>query len=78
MHKHLLRATGQTMPKGETWPPIKPETDPTFLEIKQKLLKAELHLMQTLSFDLNVEHSYKHVLQYAKQVGGGRDLAQVR
>jgi hypothetical protein len=74
MHGLRLQATGQPM---GNWPPKKPDTDATFLEIKEKVLKQELELMKVMSFDLNVEHAYKHVLEYAKRVGGSRDLAQV-
>jgi hypothetical protein len=74
MHKLQLKATGQT---DRAWPPKKPDADPEYMKIKEQVVKAELELMKTLNFDLNVEHVYKFVIQYAKMVGGERDLAQV-
>ena len=73
MDKLRLQATGN---QGTSLPAKKTEDDPRYRELKEQVVKAELGLMKTLRFDLNVEHAYKHVLQYAMQAGGERDLAQ--
>jgi len=48
-----------------------------FWELKEKVLISERILLQTLSFDLTVEHAYRPLLAYVKSIKGTRDLAQV-
>jgi cyclin T len=81
MQKLRLRAENPTEEES-LWPPPsssgkKPEETSEYLRVKKDVLQMELELMKTLNFDLNVEHSYKYVLAYAKQLGAERDLAQV-
>ena len=80
MQRLRLRAENPSQEES-LWPPPtpgkKPEDTPEYLRVKKDVLQTELELMKTLNFDLNVEHSYKYVLAYAKQLGAERDLAQV-
>ena len=81
MQKLRLRAENPTA-DPKLWPPPsssgkKPEETAEYLRVKKDVLQMELELMKTLNFDLNVEHSYKYVLTYAKQLSADRDLAQV-
>jgi hypothetical protein len=48
-----------------------------FLELREKILTQELAVLQTIAFDLTVEHPYKHLLTYVKGIKGNRQLAQV-
>ena len=48
-----------------------------FWECKEKVLISERILLQTLGFDLTVEHAYRPLLAYVKAIKGTRDLAQV-
>lgn len=80
MQRLRLRAENPSQEES-LWPPPtpgkKPEDTPEYLRVLKDVLQTELELMKTLNFDLNVEHSYKYVLAYAKQLGAERDLAQV-
>eukprot|EP00316_Scyphosphaera_apsteinii_P015717 CAMPEP_0119305206 /NCGR_PEP_ID=MMETSP1333-20130426/6249_1 /TAXON_ID=418940 /ORGANISM="Scyphosphaera apsteinii, Strain RCC1455" /LENGTH=399 /DNA_ID=CAMNT_0007308235 /DNA_START=26 /DNA_END=1225 /DNA_ORIENTATION=+ len=62
-------------------PDNKPEKlDPEsheFFEMKEKILISERILLQTLGFDLTVEHAYRPLLAYVKSIQGTRDLAQI-
>jgi len=53
-----------------------PETKDHF-ELKEKILVCERILLQTLCFDLSVEHAYRPLLAYVKSIKGTRDLAQI-
>ena len=83
MTMQRLRLRAENPSEEESlWPPPstsgkKPEETSEYLRVKKEVLQTELELMKTLNFDLNVEHSYKYVLAYAKQLGAERDLAQV-
>lgn len=48
-----------------------------FWELKEQILVCERILLQTLDFDLTVEHAYRPLLAYVKSIKGSRDLAQV-
>jgi len=48
-----------------------------FWELKEQILVCERILLQTLDFDLTVEHAYRPLLAYVKSIKGTRDLAQV-
>lgn len=47
------------------------------LERKDKVLVTERILLQTLNFNLSLEHPYKPLLAYVRATGGTRSLAQV-
>ena len=80
MHRLRLRAeTGEAEP---VWPPPSksgkpPEETEAYKIVKREVLQMELELMKTLNFDLNVEHAYQYVLQFAKELDAERDLSQV-
>ena len=48
-----------------------------FWSLKEEILVCERILLQTLDFDLTVEHAYRPLLAYVKSIKGTRDLAQV-
>jgi len=48
-----------------------------FWALKEEILVCERILLQTLDFDLTVEHAYRPLLAYVKSIKGTRDLAQV-
>jgi len=48
-----------------------------FKDLKERILVSERVLLQTLGFDLTVEHAYRPLLAYVKSIQGTRDLAQV-
>lgn len=48
-----------------------------FWSLKEEILVCERILLQTLGFDLTVEHAYRPLLAYVKSIKGTRDLAQV-
>lgn len=43
---------------------------------KEKVLDYEREILQTIEFQLSIEHPYKYVLIYVKTLEGTRDLAQ--
>jgi hypothetical protein len=47
-----------------------------FHELRDRLLRQECVLLQTLSFDLTVEHPYDFLLSYVKVLKGDRAIAQ--
>jgi transcription initiation factor TFIIIB Brf1 subunit/transcription initiation factor TFIIB len=55
--------------------PLKPQS-PESLELKDKVLQLERILLQTIAFDLTVEHPYKYILNFVKKINGNRNLAQ--
>lgn len=40
------------------------------LELKEKVLQLERVLLQTIAFDLTVEHPYKYILNFVKKING--------
>eukprot|EP00741_Cyanophora_paradoxa_P012658 tig00020614_g12229.t1 len=64
----------KTLPKSHQ--ELKPESQ-EFWELKEKVLITERVLLQTIAFDLTVEHPYKHLLAYVKKIDGTKELAQV-
>mmetsp|Transcript_15894 Transcript_15894/g.43689 ORF Transcript_15894/g.43689 Transcript_15894/m.43689 type:complete len:284 (-) Transcript_15894:678-1529(-) len=46
-------------------------------ERREKVLISERILLQTLGFDLSIEHPYRPLLGYVKSITGTRDLAQI-
>jgi len=46
-------------------------------ELKEKVLVTERILLQTIGFDLSIEHPYRPLLAYVKSITGTRDLAQI-
>jgi hypothetical protein len=40
------------------------------LELKDKVLQLERILLQTIAFDLTVEHPYKYILNFVKKING--------
>jgi len=48
-----------------------------FWELMEQILVCERILLQTLNFDLTVEHAYSPMVAYVKSIKGTRDLAQV-
>jgi len=57
-------------------PPPEPDSQ-EFKDLKERILVSERVLLQTLGFDLTVEHPYRPLLAYVKSIQGTRDLAQV-
>jgi len=60
--------------------PAKPPPDADSRDFhveKERILICERVLLQTLAFDLSVEHAYRPLLAYVKSIKGTRDLAQV-
>jgi len=55
---------------------IKPDSM-EFQQLKDQILTNELIVLQTIAFDLTVEHPYKFLLTYVKGIKGNRQLAQV-
>jgi cyclin T len=47
-----------------------------YKQIREKVLQMERLLLQTIGFDMKVEHPYKHLLQYMKKINGEKKLAQ--
>lgn len=43
---------------------------------REKVLQMERIMLQTLGFDLKIEHPYKHLLQFIKKINGEKKLAQ--
>eukprot|EP00123_Amoebidium_parasiticum_P011166 comp20552_c0_seq1/m.26383 comp20552_c0_seq1/g.26383 ORF comp20552_c0_seq1/g.26383 comp20552_c0_seq1/m.26383 type:complete len:317 (-) comp20552_c0_seq1:83-1033(-) len=54
---------------------LKEETE-EFRRIKEKLLQDERVLLQTISFDLTIEHPYKYLLGFIKALKGDKNFAQ--
>ena len=51
-------------------------TNKEFGEIRDKVLNYERILLQTLNFDMKVEHPYKYLINDVKNIGGSKDTAQ--
>jgi cyclin T len=43
---------------------------------RAEILTCEKSLLQTIAFDLTVEHPYKFILDYIKSVKGEKEIAQ--
>jgi cyclin T len=56
--------------------PLVPDS-PEYNDFKERVLQMERILLQTLGFDLKVEHPYKPLLHFVKDIKGQKDLAQV-
>ena len=64
--------------KAQHQKPTGPEPESKeFWALKEEILVCERILLQTLDFDLTVEHAYRPLLAYVKSIKGTRDLAQV-
>eukprot|EP01118_Nematostelium_gracile_P018865 TRINITY_DN8535_c0_g1_i1.p1 TRINITY_DN8535_c0_g1~~TRINITY_DN8535_c0_g1_i1.p1 ORF type:complete len:456 (-),score=89.12 TRINITY_DN8535_c0_g1_i1:63-1346(-) len=59
-------------------PPRKPldEQSPEMLTLKEKILAHELIILQTLAFEMTIEHPYKYLLKFVMQISGDKTLAQ--
>jgi len=49
---------------------------PQYEDLQKRIVIYERIILQALSFDLNVEHPYKYLLEYIKKMNGNRGLAQ--
>jgi hypothetical protein len=47
-----------------------------FTDIKDKVLHYERILLQTLNFEMRVEHPYKFLINDVKNIGGNKETAQ--
>jgi cyclin T len=45
-----------------------------YSDLREKILAAERNLLITIGFDFTVDHSYKHVLKYRKEITGSPDI----
>jgi transcription initiation factor TFIIIB Brf1 subunit/transcription initiation factor TFIIB len=70
--KDVILVTYQIRHKEE----LKPQSQ-EFWEIRDQILLFERIVLQTIAFDLTVEHPYKFLLTYVKTISGDRNLAQV-
>jgi cyclin T len=51
---------------------------PEFWALRENILTHELIVLQTIAFDMTIEHPYKYLLMYVKQIqAGNKSLAQV-
>lgn len=68
--KEVIEITYITRNKGkENVVPPKPES-PEFIASREQILHHELIVLQTIAFDLTVEHPYKFLLSYVKGING--------
>eukprot|EP01135_Chromosphaera_perkinsii_P001571 Nk52_evm41s207 gene=Nk52_evmTU41s207 len=67
---HIRRGVNKALYK-----PLQPDSK-EFMEEKEKLLQNERMLLQTLGFDLSLEHPYQFLLNYVKALKGNKELAQ--
>jgi len=65
---YMIRFKGKEIPKPDSV---------EFNQIREQILANELIVLQTIAFDLTVEHPYKYLLAYVKGIQGNRALAQV-
>jgi cyclin T len=49
---------------------------PKYAAYRAEILTCEKSLLQTIAFDLTVEHPYKYILDYIKRINGEKTLAQ--
>jgi len=54
-----------------------PQESQEFWQLREQILTHELVVLQTIAFDLRVEHPYTYLLSYVKGIQGNRQLAQV-
>eukprot|EP01125_Pyxidicula_operculata_P020700 TRINITY_DN7713_c0_g1_i1.p1 TRINITY_DN7713_c0_g1~~TRINITY_DN7713_c0_g1_i1.p1 ORF type:complete len:481 (+),score=97.79 TRINITY_DN7713_c0_g1_i1:129-1571(+) len=71
---HELKHQAQT-PK-EKYEPLRMDSS-TYDKLRKDVVISERVVLQTISFDLTVEHPYKFLLGYVKKINGTKDLAQV-
>lgn len=57
-------------------PVLQPDS-PENKELKQRIFQMERILLQTLGFDLKVEHPYRSLVFYVKEIRGDKNLTQV-
>eukprot|EP01120_Amphizonella_sp_Union-15-10_P010508 TRINITY_DN4212_c0_g1_i1.p1 TRINITY_DN4212_c0_g1~~TRINITY_DN4212_c0_g1_i1.p1 ORF type:complete len:342 (+),score=69.57 TRINITY_DN4212_c0_g1_i1:92-1117(+) len=57
-------------------PRLNPESE-EYKQFREQILINERIVLQTIAFDLRIEHPYTYLLQYIKKIDGDRDLAQV-
>jgi cyclin T len=76
--RDIIMVTEQMRHKDSVPPkrPLDPE-GAEFDELREKILTHELIVLQTIAFDMTIEHPYKYLLMYVKQIQGNRNLAQV-
>ena len=55
---------------------ITPEHQKSFWDLKAELMRTERLVLETITFDLSVEHPYKPMLRFAKTIGAAKELAQ--
>eukprot|EP01116_Phalansterium_solitarium_P020137 TRINITY_DN5850_c0_g2_i1.p1 TRINITY_DN5850_c0_g2~~TRINITY_DN5850_c0_g2_i1.p1 ORF type:complete len:627 (-),score=115.36 TRINITY_DN5850_c0_g2_i1:258-2138(-) len=62
----------------ELLPPKEFKLDsPEYTQLREKILSHELVILQTVGFDLTIEHPYSHLVRYVKTLhGNDKDLAQ--
>jgi hypothetical protein len=56
-------------------PPLSVDS-PEFKRERDRILTLERELLQTLCFDFQIDHPYRYLLHYVKQLHGGKELAQ--
>ena len=47
-----------------------------FCALQEEVMTLERILLQTIKFDLRVEHPYSYILKYAKNIKGDKDKVQ--
>eukprot|EP00126_Sphaerothecum_destruens_P012714 Sdes_comp21773_c0_seq1m20346 len=73
-HMRFLK-TQRNSPNQTKYVPLSPDSK-EFWDEKETLLYNERILLQTLGFDLSVEHAYQYLLNYVKALKGNKELAQ--
>ena len=80
--RDVLTVADQVRHKGSGREPLSP-TGADYAALKDQVLQAERAVLQTMAFELTVEHPYKHLLTYVKNLRGNqshelaKNLAQV-
>lgn len=75
--RKLKDVVGETYKVKERAPAGPDPESRQFWDLKEGILVAERIVLQTLGFDLSIEHPYKILLGVVKKIQGNRDLAQV-
>lgn len=52
------------------------QDSPEFAQTREQILWHELVVLQTIAFDLTLEHPYRYLLQYVRSLKGDNNLAQ--